>query len=68
MSIKIICVKCGKELDEPGALLFSPPKNRLDKHVFDVTKAHLCYNCWNKLIDMFIPESENEENNVNDNI
>lgn len=44
MVIKPICDKCGKELTEFGALLFSPPNE--DKNV---KKFHLCNDCYKKL-------------------
>ncbi len=46
MSLNIKCDKCGKELDEPGALVFSPPSNNKD-----VMKYHICKTCWAKLAD-----------------
>lgn len=44
MSIVVHCFKCGKELDETGGLLFTPPYNAC------VVKYHLCRGCWNKLL------------------
>lgn len=49
MAIKVFCVKCGKELDEPGGLLFSPLLKKLRRTVFSVEKLHVCYDCWIKL-------------------
>ena len=46
MAIKPVCDKCGKELVEFGALLFSPPNEDNS-----VKKFHLCKDCYNK-IDM----------------
>jgi len=46
--IKPICDRCGKELEEFGALLFSPP----DKYN-GVIKYHLCKECFNALVDDF---------------
>lgn len=42
--IKPVCDKCKKELDEFGAILFSPP----DEKSF-VKKWHLCKECYNDL-------------------
>ena len=41
MSLTIKCDKCLKELEEPGALVFSPPSD--DGRV---EKLHLCQICW----------------------
>ena len=39
--ISVKCVKCKKELDEQGGLLFSPP------HTFgSIEKHHLCVDCY----------------------
>ena len=48
MSIKPVCDKCGKELDDFGALLFSPPNGN------DVKKFHICKECYSKLITKFL--------------
>jgi len=46
--LDIKCYKCGKDLEEPGALIFSPPKdNRVDK-------IHLCIICWRDLRDWLV--------------
>lgn len=45
--LKINCDKCGNELKEPGALLFTPPKKG------KVRKYHLCVRCWKILIEDF---------------
>lgn len=42
--IKPACDFCGKELQDFGALLFSPPKWRT------VKKYHLCVKCFEHLI------------------
>ena len=42
MSIKVECMGCEKELDELGALLFSPPETEGNQ----VSKDHLCYECY----------------------
>lgn len=48
MSIKPVCDKCKKELEEFGAVLFSPP----DKEN-NVKKFHLCKECYQKIISQF---------------
>lgn len=55
MSIKPECdlrisTDCEGELEEAGALLFSPPKDVPFKE--DVKKLHACIPCWKKLIDL----------------
>lgn len=45
MSLKIHCNRCKKELDEPGALVFSPP------YETEVEKFHICMDCW---VDLYI--------------
>ena len=42
--IKPTCDKCGKELNEFGAILLSPP----DKEN-KVRKFHICVECYNKI-------------------
>jgi len=39
--IKVLCYKCQKELDEQGALVFSPRY-----HDGVVAKLRLCIECW----------------------
>jgi len=48
MAIKPICDKCKKELDDFGAILFSPP----DKGN-NVKKFHICKSCYDGIIDSF---------------
>ena len=50
----IKCNKCGKELKEQGALVFSPPANMFG----DVLKLHVCKSCWEKLLDWLQPQGE----------
>jgi hypothetical protein len=45
MAIKPICDKCGKELNDFGAILLSPP-NEEGK----VLKLHLCKDCYEKIV------------------
>lgn len=44
MAIKPVCDKCKKELDDFGALLFSPPNEESL-----VKKFHLCKACFEEL-------------------
>jgi hypothetical protein len=48
MTIKPICDKCKKELDDFGAILFSPP----DKDN-KVEKFHLCKACYEEIVNSF---------------
>jgi hypothetical protein len=45
MTINPTCDKCKKELDDFGALLFSPPDRESN-----VKKFHLCKDCYNSLV------------------
>ncbi len=47
MSIKPICDSCGKELEDFGGLLFSPPQGK------NVKKYHICKDCYGKLVKTF---------------
>jgi len=40
--IQVFCIRCGEELNEPGAILLDPPgwANEL------VVKEHLCVDCY----------------------
>lgn len=46
--IELNCDICKRKLDEPGALIFSPPINTpfLDKNSMFTIKYHICINCW----------------------
>lgn len=46
--LTIICDKCGKELEELGALLFSPSKK--SKERMKCEKFHLCKACYEIII------------------
>jgi hypothetical protein len=48
MPIKPVCDKCGIELEDFGAILFSPPKGKI------VSKFHLCKKCYSELTKGFI--------------
>lgn len=50
--IKVNCDFCGKELDEPGALMFSPPKDDI------VRKYHICIKCFNALVTEWLMEPD----------
>lgn len=43
----VICTRCKKELNKPGALVFSPPQGPLK----ECTKYHLCEKCFNAWAD-----------------
>ncbi len=45
MAIKPKCDKCGKELTEFGAILFSPPNDKSE-----VKKFHICVSCYQDII------------------
>lgn len=46
--LKVECDFCDEEINEPGALLFSPPNE------FGMArKLHLCATCWRKLLELF---------------
>lgn len=50
------CIKCGGEIEEPGALLFGPPEEDFDGMVM---KDHLCGTCYERVM-IFILGDENE--------
>lgn len=41
------CYRCGHALNEPGALVFSPPRKPWSRGL--VVKYHLCRYCWKAL-------------------
>lgn len=43
-----MCYLCGKELEEQGALILSPPYNEDETtmYVGKVDKYHVCRKCW----------------------
>lgn len=43
--ISVHCARCGKELAQPGALVFSPP-DPCERTMSVVFKEHLCRNCY----------------------
>jgi len=52
MSISVVCSHCRKELNRPGALVFSPPDNDYiskSDNFDNVKKFHICSDCWTDL-------------------
>jgi hypothetical protein len=49
--LNLKCDKCGRELSQPGALLFSPPTGE----GWLVEKYHLCQDCWLATIALVRP-------------
>lgn len=43
--LELRCDRCGDELNQPGALLFSPPRD----DGWLVEKYHLCVECYAKI-------------------
>lgn len=44
MAIKPVCLSCKRELEEPGAILLSPPDSK-----GMIEKLHICVDCYRKL-------------------
>ena len=42
MSFIVVCTLCGDDLEDPGALIFSPPEPGDGR----TTKDHVCLKCW----------------------
>jgi hypothetical protein len=54
MALIVVCDMCGKELDEPGALLFAPP--HASPGEFPTSrKLHACRACWAALWGWMFP-------------
>lgn len=53
MSISPKCANCGKELDDFGAILLSPPDNENN-----VQKLHLCKGCYQKIALELKPKAD----------
>lgn len=51
MAINPNCDRCGQELTQYGALLFSPPNREGDVH-----KYHICVDCYKMIINEFKEE------------
>jgi hypothetical protein len=45
MALEILCNVCRKELEEPGALLISPPMGEHPVVGMMVGKMHICVDC-----------------------
>ncbi len=45
------CDKCGHPINQPAALLFSPP---LDDDEFKVKKYHICNECYKEVVKEFL--------------
>lgn len=52
MAIKPVCDRCKKELNDFGAILFSPPKGK------NVKKFHICGECYEKIKDEWKLEND----------
>jgi hypothetical protein len=50
MALKIRCERCEVELEEPGALLFSPPDSS-----GSCTKKHYCVKCYVAIHNFCLP-------------
>lgn len=48
MAIRPMCDRCGKELQEFGAILLSPPNEQSD-----VRKLHICVDCYEIIVNSF---------------
>lgn len=49
--IEVICFMCERPLDEPGAVLLTPPATTGPDGSMLVEKMHACVECWNHLMD-----------------
>lgn len=49
MAIDVTCRRCKAELQEPGALVFSPPME-----AGMVVKHHLCVKCWKVVAEIVV--------------
>lgn len=54
MAIRPICDKCGEELLEFGAILFSPPNKKSE-----TKKLHICVKCYKKILGTFKKAQDN---------
>jgi hypothetical protein len=54
MALHVVCDMCGKELDEPGALLFAPPYASAGEFPTS-RKLHTCRMCWTSLWAWMFP-------------
>jgi hypothetical protein len=46
------CNSCGRQLTEPGAILFSPPKETAGGETIMCNKYHLCQECFELICDV----------------
>ena len=53
--LRIFCAHCGVLIVEPGALLFSPPKD--NGHV---EKHHFCVDCFHKIQGLLTQENKTQ--------
>lgn len=60
MALHVICDMCGKELDEQGALLFSPPHASAGEFPTS-RKLHACRTCWTRLWAWMFPLGDSGE-------
>jgi hypothetical protein len=54
--LELKCNRCHRELREPGALIFSPPKNE----AWLVEKYHVCAECWPKVAALLKNDAKEE--------
>jgi hypothetical protein len=54
--LELKCDKCGRELNQPGALLFSPPTG----NGWLVEKYHLCHDCWLATVALVQPVRQSD--------
>ena len=55
--IKVDCDICGKELDQPGALMFDPPYGELEACI----KHHICRRCYQWLWEIIKKSKDSVE-------
>jgi hypothetical protein len=51
--LELRCDVCGRELQKPGALIFSPPT----QEAWIVEKYHVCADCWPTVVALFKDEA-----------
>lgn len=54
MKFPFICACCKRPLEEPGALVLSPPDDADSYSTAIVTKYHICVSCFEKLEVAFV--------------
>jgi hypothetical protein len=55
--LELKCNRCGDELKEPGALVFSPPTG----DGWLVEKFHLCVDCWSLVSGQLKARSQSKD-------